>query len=104
MAIDTRSSRTSSPSTPWHAVEVLCAVNGCAGAAACRGKRFLSAETPRLPLPECDRAQACGCRYKHHADRRAGPRRASEAGRPPRGSTPGVDLRVRRGRRATDLA
>ena len=96
--------RSMAPSTPWHAVEVLCAGDGCAGAAACRGKRFLSADTPRLPLPDCDRAQACSCRYKHHADRRAGPRRASEAGRAPRTGRPSIDLRLRRGRRASDLA
>jgi len=89
-------------STPWHAVEIVCLSNECAGAAACRGKRFLSADTPRLPLPACDRAQSCGCRYKHHADRRAGPRRAGEAGRAPRVGVPSVDQRVQRGRRATD--
>lgn len=42
-------------------------------------KRFLCAESPALPLPDCT-AGECSCRFEHHEDRRKGPRRADETG------------------------
>ena len=68
--------------SPFHAVEIRCTKDGCAAAQAVRGERFLSAEAPLLPLPQCDRQAACDCSYRHHEDRRRGPRRSEESGMP----------------------
>lgn len=69
--------------SPFHAVEIRCTKDGCAAAHAVHGERFLSAEAPLLPLPQCDHPAACDCSYRHHDDRRRGPRRSDEAGMPP---------------------
>ena len=42
-------------------------------------QRFLCADAPMLPLPECT-AESCTCRFERHEDRRKGPRRADETG------------------------
>lgn len=63
---------------PWHAVSIAAAEPGCPEAEAMKGRRFLSNEAPRLPLPGCSQPWACRCVYRHHADRRATPRRASD--------------------------
>ena len=84
----------------WHAVAIIATATSCAAARACKDKRYLSAEAPRLPLAGCDAAR-CECRYGHFDDRRRGPRRAEEKG----SATPkrvAVDNRARRGRRTTD--
>lgn len=60
--------------SPWRAVSIRSPGAACAAARDCAAKRWLSAEAPRLPLPGCD-ADRCECHYRHHADRRAGPRR-----------------------------
>jgi hypothetical protein len=62
----------------WHAVTLLPKGEPCAAMRVLRGVRFLSSDAPRLPLPDCTRAQTCGCAYRHHADRRGTPRRADE--------------------------
>jgi hypothetical protein len=89
-----------SASNPYHAVSILPGVSACASAYRFAGQRFLSREAPRLPLPSCD-ARTCGCCYKHHKDRRAGPRRHSDVGLI---SAPGPskERRQSRGRRAED--
>jgi len=84
----------------WHAVLVLAPSSACAAAQACKGKRYLSSEAPRLPLANCD-AAACGCKYRHFDDRRAGPRRAEEVGVPDP-KKPASNRRGRKGRRAED--
>ena len=61
----------------WHAITIIGTNYACAAAQACRGKRYLSSEAPRLPLTECD-AKRCECRYRHFADRRGPPRRRAE--------------------------
>jgi hypothetical protein len=58
----------------WRAVSIKCAGEACDAARDCGATRWLSAEAPRLPLPSC-RAGHCECVYRHHADRRTGPRR-----------------------------
>jgi hypothetical protein len=76
-------------SNPYHAVSIVtpekqtAVLSGaaCAAANACAGRRFLAAEAPQLPLPECN-VSKCTCRYRHHADRRSGNRRATDAGIP----------------------
>jgi len=64
----------------YHCVEVIAGPDGCGAATELKGQRLLSTEAPRLPLASCDRASQCACRYLHHEDRRAGPRRADEKG------------------------
>lgn len=64
---------------PYHAVSILPGKAACPAAYRMSGIRFLSKSAPRLPLPSCD-AEFCSCRFKHHNDRRAGPRRLEERG------------------------
>jgi hypothetical protein len=83
----------------WHAVLIVAPGSACAAAQACKGKRYLSTEAPRLPLANCD-AAACGCKYRHFEDRRAGPRREEANG--PDGKRPVTNRRKTKGRRAQD--
>ena len=53
--------------------------NCCRAAREMAGKRFLSKDAPRLPLPECDQ-QECNCRYQHYTDRRTDTRRDNDIG------------------------
>jgi hypothetical protein len=84
----------------FHAVSIIPGEDACAAAYRFTGRRFLSAHAPRLPLPTCD-APHCTCRYKHHKDRRAGPRRRGEVGMMVAYYS-GAERRRSRGRRATD--
>jgi hypothetical protein len=59
----------------FHAVAVLPGSIACRSALKLAGDRFLSAEAPTLPLPECDIAK-CTCRYAHFEDRRHMQRRS----------------------------
>lgn len=61
--------------SPWHAVSIVPGKDACPAVKELGRKRWLSAEAPRLPIPGCT-ASRCDCRYKHHADRRSGPRRS----------------------------
>lgn len=64
------------PVPRYDAVEVVPAAYGaCPAVLAIAGKRFLSRELPRLPLPDCDKPH-CECGYRRHRDRRAGSRRS----------------------------
>ncbi len=54
---------------PYHCVVIRYPDKACAAVKRLSGRRLLSKEAPRLPLPECD-ATACHCRYVHFADRR----------------------------------
>jgi hypothetical protein len=85
---------------PWHAVSVAPGVPACLAAAKVRGQRFLAAEAPRLPLPDCTLMTTCKCTYKHFADRRAGTRRAADRGM--LGRYVGPERRAGRSRRAED--
>lgn len=89
--------------TFFRAVEVRCSGNGCPAAQKLRGKRFLCAEAPSLPLEYCDRQPRCQCYYRHFDDRRRGPRRAQEAGAPLPDKKRAVDERKQPGRRADDF-
>jgi len=77
---DIRSNQNQQTRDPWHAVSVVASQTACAAATALRGKRVLSNDAPRLPLPDCTHPLNCGCTYRHYPDRRVGPRRASERG------------------------
>ncbi|NJD30371.1 MAG: hypothetical protein FIB04_00585 [Gammaproteobacteria bacterium] len=93
---------TSKPKLRYHAVEIIAGSPGCPAALALKGVRLLSADAPRLPLATCDRPQDCACRYLHHDDRRAGPRRSLEKGSLPRPWAM-TNRRKVRGRRETDF-
>ncbi|MBT8085636.1 MAG: hypothetical protein HKN35_05050 [Woeseia sp.] len=60
----------------FHAVSVRPGLSSCAAARTVNGTRFLSAEAPQLPLPDCDET-TCTCRFAHHNDRRANDDRRS---------------------------
>jgi hypothetical protein len=64
----------------WHAVVIRPKGQCCEAVQARRTERFLSGDAPRLPLKECSTSDICSCVYKHHADRRAQPRRQDERG------------------------
>jgi hypothetical protein len=84
----------------FHAVSIIPGEEACSAVYRFTGQRFLSAHAPRLPLPTCDVAR-CTCRYKHHKDRRAGPRRRSDVGMM-NAYYNGAERRRSRGRRADD--
>ena len=79
--------------SPWYAVSVLPGARCCAAVKTLAKKRWLSAEAPRLPVPNCD-ARTCDCRYQHHTDRRAAPRRRVDRDALPR-NFDGQDRRTR---------
>jgi hypothetical protein len=87
----------------WHAVAIKPKGQCCEAVQACRNARFLSSDAPRLPLAECSTSETCTCVYKHHADRRAQPRRQDEKNDGLRRSGKvGQERRQTRDRRKTD--
>ncbi len=74
-----QSARKKVENTAWHAVSIKFGKNACDAAKAATGQRFLAAEAPPLPLPDCD-GRTCECYYKHHKDRRSGADRRSPFG------------------------
>jgi hypothetical protein len=88
----------------YHAVTVESGGNACAQARALKGVRLLSLEAPRLPLVGCDRHGDCKCKFLHHSDRRAGPRRGLDTSLAARGQAAhDHDRRRSPGRRDTDF-
>jgi hypothetical protein len=55
-----------------------------------------------LPLEQCTTSDTCTCVYKHHADRRAQPRRQDEKDGLRRSAKVGQERRLARDRRKTD--
>lgn len=96
----TPSVRPTRSADPYHAVSVIPGKGACPAAFRFAGTRFLSANAPRLPLPSCDH-EYCECRFRHHRDRRAGPRRRSDQGMMT-GLWNGPERRRVLGRRADD--
>ena len=87
----------------YHCVEIVGGTDCCGAAKSFAGQRLLSDQAPLVPLADCDRAEDCSCVYRHHEDRRAGPRRQNVAGhRPGTRTWFGPDRRVGRGRRESD--
>jgi hypothetical protein len=84
----------------FHAVSIVPGEHACAAAYRFTGHKFLSRQAPKLPLPTCD-AFHCTCRFKHHKDRRSGPRRRSDIGLMS-GHYPGNERRQSGGRRESD--
>jgi hypothetical protein len=89
-------------SSPWTATSVLPNKGSCEVARAIKPLRFLSAEAPRLPLPDCSTPGSCACTYKKYQDRRAGPRREDEDTGIRRYFDPTKERRLKRGRRRSD--
>jgi hypothetical protein len=89
---------------PWHAVSIVPGfVQGsCPQVAKLVGHRFLSMEAPPLPLVDCPMKNRCGCRFRHHVDRRSDARRAGDAGLPDHYYGPERRRKRRGGRRVTD--
>ena len=56
-------------SHPHHAVAVMMGDDACKFVQQIQGKRYLSADAPAIPLPNCD-SSACQCHYQHYEDRR----------------------------------
>jgi hypothetical protein len=88
-------------SNPYHAVSIHSPFKGCVAAQELAGKRFLATEAPQLPLAACT-AATCTCRYAHHNDRRAGPRRSYDSLRTQNQFFRGEERRRIGGRRITD--
>lgn len=86
----------------YHAVTITSDKNACPQVVALKGVRLLSLEAPRLPLVGCDRPGDCQCRFQHHSDRRAGPRRDTPVGERNQ-AWKGSDRRKVQGRRDTDF-
>jgi hypothetical protein len=84
----------------FHAVTIVTPGHACDAANALKGQRYLSKEAPRLPLQSCPSPEYCRCTYRHYADRRIGPRRASDRGE--LRTVPIGERRSNRGRRASD--
>jgi len=84
-------------------VSVVAGSGSCEAALALKGRRFLGAEAPRIPLAECTCAQRCRCIYWKYPDRRAGPRRTEDHSGMRRVGTSGPERRAGRGRRRTDV-
>ena len=86
----------------WSAVSIVPGSGSCEAVLALKGRRFLGAEAPRIPLAECPSAQSCRCVYRKYSDRRAGPRRTEEHTGMRRTATSGQERRIGRGRRSSD--
>lgn len=89
------------PANRWNAVSIVSATTSCAAVQALKGRRYLGADAPRLPLAGCTSAEACRCVYRKHPDRRAGPRREIDSSGLRRVS-PNPERRKSSGRRSTD--
>jgi hypothetical protein len=88
---------------PFHGVSIVAGPACRVTAEQYGGRRFLSAEVPRIPLPTCD-PHSCDCRYQHHQDRRTGvDRRHRDVWNKNSVLLKGGDRRHGQGRRSTDL-
>ena len=90
------------PALEFRAVSIVPRLPACKAAQGCGGKRMLLKPNTRLPLRDCSMPDQCSCRFNMHDDRRQGERR-SESVTWARVKKLGIDRRVARGRRATDL-
>jgi len=88
----------------YHAVCIQSGNQACEAARHVRGRRFLAAEAPRLPMPSCSRAE-CNCVYVHFDDRRVRNRRDVYANKSYMiGEQDQEERRQVTGRRKTDMA
>jgi hypothetical protein len=84
----------------WHAVSVVPGEPNCTAVQQLRGMRFLAAEAPRIPVPQCAMPARCQCVYRHYADRRAALRRIADRGM--HGRMVALDRRKQEDRRRTE--
>ena len=85
----------------WSAVSLVPGTKCCTAVKAAARRRWLSPVAPRFPLPGCD-MKTCECRYQHHADRRAAPRRRADRDALPRQYEGKERRATRRDRRLPD--
>ncbi len=69
---------TAQRAAPYGAVEIRTRGGACAAARALQDQRYLAAEAPSLPLPDCTAAQ-CSCAFVKLRDRRTDERRFGNA-------------------------
>jgi len=63
----------------FHGVQIKARDDKCCGAVeALEGQRFLTADSPLLPLTECTNPRGCRCVYEHFDERRDNLRRESD--------------------------
>jgi hypothetical protein len=72
--LSTSSTANSAQNDAFHCVETHHHTHCCDAVKELHGKRFLSAEAPKLPITGCDKTH-CKCDYIHHDDRRVEIRR-----------------------------
>ena len=92
--------RHSGQSQLYHAVLIKTRGRGCAEVQTFKGKRFLAASAPSVPLADCS-ASHCGCRFMHLADRRQEQRRSPFAGGGSNYTLASADRRAGHDRRAS---
>jgi len=86
----------------FHAVSIVAGPDGCAQAKALKGVRLLSLSAPRLPIVGCTNPDGCHCKFQHHSDRRAGPRRSGLRTQAPNAESSNDNRRRLPGRRDSD--
>ncbi len=65
---------------PFASNEFLAGKHCCAAASPLNGRRFLIAESPKLPLENCSDPELCECHFKAVDDRRSSDDRRSVVG------------------------
>ena len=86
----------------YHAVSIVSDSTACGQARALKGVRLLSLSAPRLPIVGCTNPDGCHCKFQHHPDRRAGPRRSGLRSARPGTLSTTDDRRRSSGRRDSD--
>ena len=97
--------RSGARSSRYRGVSCHPPTQSCEAAVKIAGSRFLVAEAPELPLPECS-VYRCRCKYRHHEDRRDedADRRVPHGLRNDLfGAMRQMERRTVRGRRASDM-
>jgi hypothetical protein len=92
------------PRRRFHAISIVAGPNPCAQVKALEGTRLLSLEAPRLPIVGCTNPGGCRCKFQHHEDRRAGPRRSGLRSSTQAVWSTGDNRRRSNGRRDSDYA
>jgi hypothetical protein len=85
----------------FHCVAIKPGQPSCEAVRAVGARRFLAAEAPPVPLPDCD-LPTCRCRYLHLEDRRQEVRRIGAGGMGRLDSPDWKERRRGHGRRRTD--
>ena len=86
----------------YQAVSIIHSRKACPAALAEGDRRFLARRAPTLPLPDCDRPERCTCRFQKYPERRTGSQRLEKVNGVGRWY-PGLEKRLKKGRRLVDL-